>query len=236
MYLLYADESGTPSGTDQAFFILAGISVFERQAHWLSLELDKIAARFNPHDPMSVELHGSVMFAGRNMWRGVPKQDRLDAIKDALNLIDGKNYRIVASVVQKSAIYPQDPVYYTFQQVVTRFDYFLMRQHTYYKNSQRGLILFDKSKEEIPIQTLATNFKIAGHEWGSLKNMAEVPVFIDSAASRLIQLADLVAYALFRKYEKNDGQFSDLLETKYDYFQGVQHGLHVFVGNTLNPE
>ena len=46
MFLLYADESGTPGGSDQEHFILAGITVFERKAHWLSLELDKIASRF----------------------------------------------------------------------------------------------------------------------------------------------------------------------------------------------
>ena len=36
---------------------------------------------------------------------------------------------------------------------------------------------------------------------------AEVPVFLDSKASRLIQLADLVAYALFRHHEHNDNRF-----------------------------
>nr|WP_232827905.1 DUF3800 domain-containing protein [Marinomonas shanghaiensis] len=68
-----------------------------------------------------------------------------------------------------------------------------------------------------------------GHEWGKLRNMADVPVFIDSHATRLIQLADLVAYAIFRKYEKQDNQFFDLIENKFDYFGGVQHGLHVSV-------
>lgn len=59
--------------------------------------------------------------------------------------------------------------------------------------------------------------------------MAEVPAFIDSEAARLIQLADLIAYALFRHYEKEDSQFFDLIERKFDYFGGVQHGLHTVV-------
>lgn len=70
MYLLYADESGTPGGADQEHFILAGITVFERKAHWLSLEMDKIAARFNPENPNGVELHGNTMFAGRKRCGG----------------------------------------------------------------------------------------------------------------------------------------------------------------------
>lgn len=115
MYLLYADESGSPGGSEQKHFVLAGFTVFERQAHWLSLELDKIAAQFNPHEPETVELHASPMFAGRKFWRNIPKDDRLKGIKDALSLIDGKRYRIIASVVRKSAISPQDPVRSTFQ-------------------------------------------------------------------------------------------------------------------------
>lgn len=229
MFLLYADESGTPGGPDQEHFVLAGISVFERKAHWLSLELDKIAARFCPEEPSSIELHGAPMLAGKGKWRRFEKEDRLTAIKDALNLIDGNHYRIFASVVKKCVISPQDPVYYTFQQLVTRFDHFLAREHVYFNNTQRGLILFDKSSKEAPIQALATTFKNDGHEWGRLRNMAEVPAFIDSSATRLIQLADLVAYALFRHFEKQDPQFYELIDRKFDFYGGVKHGLHVAV-------
>lgn len=227
MYLLYADESGTPGGGDQEYFVLAGVTVFERQAHWLSLELDKIASKFDPQDPDALELHGSPIFAGRGVWRKIAKNDRIQCIKDALSLIDGNHYRILASVVRKSSISPDDPVRTTFQQLSVRFDHFLARQYTHYKDPQRGLIIFDKSSKEAPIQALATEFKIDGHEWGKLRNMADVPVFVDSKATRLIQLADLVAYAIYRKHEKGDSQFFDIIEKKFDYFGGVQHGLHL---------
>jgi hypothetical protein len=199
LFLLYADESGNPSGSDQNHFILAGVSVFERRSHWLSMELDKIAARFSASYPFSVELHGNPMFAGRKFWRQFPKQQRTDAIKDALALIDGKHYRIFASVVNKVSISPEDPVRSTFQQLITRFDHFLTREHTHFNNTHRGLVIFDKTSKESSIQSLARDFKTMGHDWGSLRNMAEVPAFIDSEATRIIQLADLVAYALFRK-------------------------------------
>ena len=226
MFLLYADESGTPSGSDQEHFVLAGVSVFERKAHWLSLELDGIAARFMPSDPGQVELHGSPMFAGRNFWRKFPKEDRINAIKDALRLIDGRHYRIFASVVNKRSISPSDPVHSTFQQLVTRFDHFLTREHTYFNNTHRGLIVFDKTSKEGPIQSLARDFKVDGHDWGRLRNMAEVPAFIDSKATRLIQLADLVAYSIFRRYERHDNQFYKIIERSFDFYGGVQHGLH----------
>jgi hypothetical protein len=65
MHLLYLDHAGAVEDPSQKHFVLAGISVFERQTYWLSHELDEIAARFNPADPPAVELHGSPMHGGR---------------------------------------------------------------------------------------------------------------------------------------------------------------------------
>ncbi|MBS0417309.1 MAG: DUF3800 domain-containing protein [Proteobacteria bacterium] len=65
-----------------------------------------------------------------------------------------------------------------------------------------------------------------GHRWGTTKNYAEVPVFLDSRASRLIQLADLVAFALFRRYEQGDGIFFDSIRDCFDNEGGVVHGLY----------
>ena len=76
MHLLYMDESGSVHDPKQNFFVLAGISIFERQGFWLSQELDNIAARFNPADPASVELHGNPMMSGKGMWRNYPKEVR----------------------------------------------------------------------------------------------------------------------------------------------------------------
>lgn len=122
MHLLYADDSGSVGDASQAYFVLGGVCVFERQPHWIGQELDKIAE----------------------------------------------------------------------------------------------------------LQKLATDFKVTGHSFGQVRNLAEVPVFIDSRASRLVQLADLIAYATFRKYEANDSRFFDLFAHRFDEYGGQKHGLHVY--------
>jgi Protein of unknown function (DUF3800) len=230
MYLLYADESGTSSDPKQVHFVLAGICVFERQSFWLSNELESIAARFNPGDPGSIELHGNPMFGGKKYWRQFPKEMRITAIKDALTAI--KDSRIVnplfGCVVRKSLLSLKDPVEFAFEQLASRFDYFLTRLHKSY-NTHRGIIVFDKSTYETTIQNLATDFRKIGHTWGVLRNLAEVPLFLDSKASRLIQLADLVAYAIFRKYEIGDDQFFSIIKECFDMSGGVQHGLYARV-------
>ncbi len=53
-----------------------------------------------------------------------------------------------------------------------------------------------------------------------------MPFFVDSKATRLIQYADLVSYALWRKFEKQDDEFFDAVSDAFDREGSVVHGLH----------
>ena len=228
MYLLYVDESGSTKDVKQQFFVLAGFCIFERQGFWISRELDKIAAQFNPADPTIVELHGSPMLMGRGMWRHIPKDDRKQAIEDALKVFERSHpsNRIFASVVKKTAASPRDPVEFAFEQLSSRFDQYLMRLHKG-GDTHRGIVIFDKSTYETTIQSLATDFRTIGHRWGVIRNLAEVPLFLDSKASWLIQLADLIAYAIFRHYEHTDSTLFSIISNRFDAEGGIVHGLFV---------
>ena len=58
-----------------------------------------------------------------------------------------------------------------------------------------------------------------------MRAYAEVPLFVDSTTSRLVQLADFVAYWVFRAYERNDSSMLDILLPTFDRSDGVRHGL-----------
>ncbi|WP_149240829.1 DUF3800 domain-containing protein [Dyadobacter sp. 32] len=226
MYLLYADESGSSTTASQTHFVLAGISLFERQGWWISKSLDALAREIDPAEPDRIEFHGNPMFGGKGVWRKISKEDRCRYIREALQIFaqSNRSNRIFACVVDKSKISPEDPVYFTFEQLASRFDHYLTRLHKD-ENSQRGIIIFDKSTYEETLQGLATDFRTFGHKWGVLKNLSEVPLFLDSKASRLIQMADLVAYSIFRKHEHGDNQFYSIIQDRFDEVGGVKHGL-----------
>ncbi len=114
-----------------------------------------------------------------------------------------------------------------FEQLCSRFDHYLARLYRDFAKPERGLIIFDKSSTEKRIQTLAREFKYEGHTWGRTRNYAEVPVFLDSKASRLLQLADLVAYAMFRHFERGDSLLFDVIRGCFDQEGGVEHGLYI---------
>ncbi|MCW5730570.1 MAG: DUF3800 domain-containing protein [Alphaproteobacteria bacterium] len=44
----------------------------------------------------------------------------------------------------------------------------------------------------------------SGHRWGKLYKIGEVPLFVSSRATRMIQIADMIAYALRRYYENGE--------------------------------
>jgi hypothetical protein len=229
MHLLYLDDSGSVVDGSQAHFVLAGLSVFERQGFWMAQKLDQIAARFNPADAASVELHGSPMVNGNKLWRRFPVQERIGAIREALQVfaVSHASNRAFGVAVDKTSVSPRDPVEFCFEQVCSRFDQYLMRLHRA-RDTQRGMIVFDKSTAETSIQKLARDFSTFGHQWGVVRNLAEVPVFIDSRASRLVQLADLIAYGMFRHYERGDSQFFDIFKHRFDAEGGIVHGLYYY--------
>lgn len=119
-----------------------------------------------------------------------------------------------------------------FEEICNRFNLFLQRIANRGMENQRGLIIMDKMKGEKPLQALARKYRLVGGRWGRFRHLAEVPVFVDSRASRIVQLADLVAYATWRKYEFQDGRFFDDLVPLFDADGGVVHGLFHYRGRT----
>ncbi len=229
MYLLYLDESGSVGASTETHFILGGAALFERQTHWLDVKLDELARALRPEAPETLEFHGSPMLAGRGWWRGVRRPNRRQAIKDALRAAHQLRGRwtLFGAVVEKAALPNEDLVEYAFEQVSSRFDQFLGRQFAR-GDAQRGLILLDRQSGERRLQALAHDFKTFGHRWGATRNLADVPYFADSRASRLIQYADLVAFALWCRFEHGDSEFFDVIAECFDTDAGVVHGLHHF--------
>lgn len=211
MHLLYLDDSGSPADPNTRFFVMAGFSIFERQTHWLETQLNPIAARFNPSSPESIELHAGPMRVGSDGWKKFSPADRVQAVVDALHLLTHPQtkIRVYAAVIEKSELGSAEIIPHAFEAIASRFDDFLTECYVRRKDPQRGIVIFDKAIFEQSIQSLSRVFKHEGHATGRLRNFAEVPLFLDSRASRLIQMADLIAYWIFRRYESGDDRGFD---------------------------
>jgi hypothetical protein len=155
----------------------------------------------------------------------VPRVDREAAHAQALGIVGASTRAILfGAAIHKAAISPADPMEYAFEQICNRFDRFLGRLHRA-NDTQRGLIILDESAYETSLQGLARNFRTVGHRWGRLYNLTDVPLFVDSRATRMIQYADMIAHAVRRYYENGDAQYFDIISHRFDAVGGVIHGL-----------
>lgn len=241
MYLLYVDGSGSVKNPNEKHFVLGGVSVFERQIFHLIKRMDEFAESLGLGSPEEIELHASVIArGGTKPWKGVPRKARLQIIEDALDIIRKSHWSIslFAIAVQKAHRAPSDPVEYAFEEICNRFNLQLRRiYHRAEKKEEgknRGLVVMDKSSYESALQSLARTFRVQGTRWGGLRNLAEVPLFVDSQASRIIQIADLVAWAVWRRYEHQDTRYFDKIVSRFDSEGGVLHGLVHFTPRNEN--
>jgi hypothetical protein len=132
--------------------------------------------------------------------------------------------RRFACAIHKKSFPAADPVELAFEDLCRRFDYFLSRRRQQ-GDQQRSMIILDKTTRETSLQRLSREFRKVGTRWGSLKNIADTPFFVDSRASRLVQIADHVAYSVFRRYNTGDAQYMDIIASRFDESDGVYHGL-----------
>ncbi len=243
MFILYLDDAGSVSNPADQHVLMAGVALFERQIHFLDKKLSELATRIFPEDPDTLEFHANHILNGKRQWRKIEKAVRRRHLADGLAAIDQLqgHKALFGAVVEKAAISPNDALEYAFEQICSRFDQFLernnrrLKKHEIHKK-QRGLIVFDKSTRETRLQSLTREFRRNGHTWGRLRNFVDVPFFVDSEATRAIQYADMVAYALWRKYEKNDDAFFKVIETAFDAHGGVRHGLHLKQGDAQKSD
>lgn len=228
MYILYLDGSGSIKNPGERYFVLAGVAAFERQIDHLIAEADRFVGALHLDADDAVELHGSVMANGsKRPWKGMVRKRRLEVIDQALGLLADAHDSIAAFAVavDKNAVSPEDSVEYAFEEICSRFNHFLNRIWNRRGERHRGLIVMDESHYENALQTLARRFRAEGTRWGRLRNLPEVPLFVDSRASRLVQLADLLAWAVWRRYEHGDTRYFDRIANRFDREGGVLHGL-----------
>ena len=226
--MLYLDDAGFIDSRSDKHFVLAGIAVFERQVFRLQNSLERLTASLGHPVPELLEIHGNAILNGRGWWRRTPRQERRAIITDGLRSVQGlarSQRRLFGVVVDKEEVFPEDPLEYAFSQIAGRFNLFLERRR-HRNDRQMGLVVMDDASYEARLQSFAARLRSIGHERGAMTNLVDVPFFVDSKATRGIQYADLVAYALFRKYERGDSEFFDVIADWFDSEGGAVHGLH----------
>jgi len=243
MYLLYVDESGTHGGSPA--YILGGIAIHEHDMYHVQQRLEATLTAKLPagYAAVDFELHGAEIKSPQNRKVRSPWEDfeygfRLDVLRSAYRAL--AQYRPVdeanplvffGAVVDRH--YP-DRKQRAYEELLHRFDEMLTRRAHAAGEHGRGVVIHDESNIERNIQAWTQRWRdLAGRIPGRLGHIVDVPFFADSRASRGIQAADLVTFALWRYYglPTSDPTWINLLWPRFDSVNGKMHGMvHVNPG------
>jgi Protein of unknown function (DUF3800) len=227
MHLLYLDDSGSVNNKEEEYIVLGGLSLFEPQIHFVTQELDRLAESIDPKNPQAVEFHASKIYSGKiHPWDKMSQSERRGVIKAVLKVLADsyETARAFACAIHKPSYPTDDPMELAFEDLCSRFDRFLDRLRGT-GDRQRGLLVLDETTYETSLQKLALDFRALGTRWGVIHNLVEAPLFVSSHVSRCVQLADHIAYAVFRRYNAGDTNYFDIIASKFDAVEGVMHGL-----------
>ena len=235
MYLLYLDESGNEDDPADKFFVLAGLAVFERTTYFLSQDLEKIQNAFFPSS-QPIPFHAGHIRSGKGFWRDIDKDKRTAVLKVLSETIANANEPgvcLFAAAVEKGPLlYGEDAILNATEQICKRFDTFLVRRETEANDPQRGLLIFSEGRFDKRAKIWVKEFRELGTQWGSVKNLSDIPYFASMVETRLLQVADIVAYSVFQLYEKRDPTFIAPFIRRFHYKEGVLHGLVHIRANT----
>ena len=228
MHILYVDESGTTK--ESKYFCVAGVAVYERETYFLSRALDELQERYFPEWEGPTEFHASRLH--QQAQRLVPPFDQLtfdqrNEVRDAvLRIIADSNASLFGVALEKAYAERggEEPYSRCFEEAVSRFDLMLNRMYQR-GDQQRGLVVVAESSYRDNLESLARRIWSAGHRWGNLRNMADVPFFAPAKNTRLLQLADFVVHAVYRRYEHGNAHLLDQISHRFDADEGTMHGL-----------
>ncbi|MEG2237673.1 MAG: DUF3800 domain-containing protein, partial [Akkermansia sp.] len=198
----------------------------------LDKSMNELVRPFADDSVYKWEFHGTNMREkGKQEWRRIGYEDRKRVFLEALSIVTENHLRLFAAVIdKKSCAEGEDLTKMLFEQTTSRFDQFLSRINRNRKErnlKEKGILIVDRAQKELEVQRLALEFKHEGYTWGKLKNMAEVPLFLDSKSSRLIQLADLIAFAVYRNFQHGDTMYYNIIRDNFDCDNGHCHGLWI---------
>ncbi len=222
MYFLYADSSGQTKirrSRDDSPYITVGVIVHEKD--WRSIE-DKISAAkgriFPELDPCKWELHAhdiwnsKDVFADRRMR--INRAKKLEIFSRITDLACELDITIVSVVMFKDRMMEmyrsQTVMDYSWMFVAERFEHFLMQKPA---ETNNGLLFIDASqkKPESDIRNALRKAVKNDSIWQSIDHVIEHPIFVESHAHNLIQLADMIAYVMLKHY-RSDSEFEGLFE------------------------
>jgi hypothetical protein len=227
VHILFVDESGTPPKSpkpDQKYFVMAGLIIPEEVWHDIHAKFEGMKRTF--------KIYGEIKwryFAPGNTDEKNPMREMSQALRDMIRariyqiITRHKSVKCIGCVTSISAAfqYPgiqsADDLYHlTYKAISERFQYYLQDLSKTVGRKESGIVICDPRlacKDDL----LRThhNKMLAGQRQRATArylNLIETLFFVPSDLSMGIQLADMVAGAIWLKYARDNDKWYQWVE------------------------
>jgi hypothetical protein len=229
MHILFVDESGTaprPQDKHPAYFVVGGVIIPETSWHRIRDGLMGIKIRRKIRGEIKWRYFAPNNEDAKNPMRGMAPEER-DAIRQEIyKLMTSETaVRTLACVASRIGAYAmpsintQDDLYHgTFKPVTERFQYHLQDVSKAAGVKQHGIIVGDHRGPGDDKRLRTHHEKLLHSASGfttKYENLIEGLFIHPSNLSVGIQLADMVAGAVWRKFERKDDRYYRLLEPSF---------------------
>lgn len=219
MYFLYLDESGDCHAWKQNNnFVIGGVAIHEGQVANLTNQMDSIQKKYFPGVQVQIPFHSNEIRAGRGKFGSLDRVTRDSLFEDLFKMIKDNEFPktvLFATVMDISkASTPTKDLHTVFSDIASRFNLFLTRGYSRGPKN-KGMIIIDHANEDKYLEFFQ-GYRNSGTPYGNIRNIVDIPYFASGKDTRMIQLADLCAYAVFRRYEHKDFKYFDYIKTRFD--------------------
>jgi hypothetical protein len=232
VYLLYCDESGDLTDPSVQVLVVAGVAVHEDAIRPLAGEVQGTMRQYLGRQTADVvELHGNPMRTGNGQWKGLSIKKRVALYHELLRRLcdwehsdTGSKAEVFAVVMDRN--HSQSPTETTYGELLYAFDAWL-REHRRQGDPHNGVLVADRSRYQRTLEAwveVARAYKNRpAQDPRRLYALVEMPFFVDSRGTRLMQLADLVAHALYRAYNSGDWQYANTVLPAFEKNDRLVH-------------
>lgn len=226
MYILFLDESGTPPAnarTQQKYFVIGGIIIPVGEWKSINDRLQGIKTRRNVRGEVKWRYFAPHNDDADNPMAEMDFEERDSIRTEILKLITAvPSIKIIASVASVQAAYElpsvtcADDVYaLAYKTLTERFQYFLQDLSKQTGDHECGMVVCDHRSTDSDRALRAHHHRLIGPRrmfTSRYENFIETLFFAPSHLSTGIQLADIVAGSVWRRYEKDDPRYFNAIE------------------------
>jgi hypothetical protein len=226
VHIFFIDESGTPpgysSGKDK-YFVIGGLVIPESVWHGVRDAVVGMKVRRQLHGELKWRYFAPTNDDAANPMRGMTLDQRNEVRTELYQIICSvKSIKSLACVCCIEAAYQMpsccdrdDLYHYTYKPLSERFQYYLQDLSRLVGRMETGIVVADHrgAKDDERFRGAHERLLKKTNVWTSqYPNMIESLFFQPSHLSIGVQLADMVAGAVWRKYEKGDDRWYKALE------------------------